>query len=739
MRGMRLRSLPWAAGLAAILATAAVPAGPALAVTGPTGSFTAMRVAKAPPLDAALTDPAWAQALTVSGMQTVTTQKPSPFGAQFLLLYDDANLYVGMKLEQRGAALTATQSANGVGFGLDDFAGIGIDPSGNGGQVYFFMTNPMGTRWQQSSESARFAPPWNAVAARTTEGWNAMLVVPLSALRRPAGAVQSWRFDFVRRVAALNVNESWAYDPVMNDGGGGVGGFPNSGDARFWPRLTDLRFSGTPGRRPPRAEIYGLAGAGQDRQRFQAADGNFVVTGARHAGADVVVPLTGTAAFVAAFAPDFSNVEVDQQTIAPQEFRRALAEYRPFFTQGANFFDPISLTGINAPPNRIFYSPAIGPFDRGLKLEGTNGFQSFGALEAQGAGFDDLVFGYKHAIPNRAFAWSLDGVMTHHQLGNDTIDQRAGSDTTWQGQLSGRNPKTGFVYALDYARESGSFVQNSRLAYKTEDFVDVHQRNYEAYVGYRDVGPAYSPVLGFTLDPDIRGPQTFLDLNGTLAPHGPVKRADLFLTADRYVDRSGAAHQSDLNVSLDLQFKSGLHLSGGPYSSSLRTYDSGLVGYPFYTGGVTRAYNQHYVNLGWKEGTPAPYGASYSWGPFGDVFLQQVSFSTSRAIGTRWNVGAEIDGTRERSPFGGPSDGQWLRRVTVGETVGPNTNFSLSLRGISGTGGFAQPGLNLAGSLHHRFKNDSELFVNYGTPAAPTTLQRFVLKYVLRTGGGAGV
>jgi len=70
--------------------------------------------------------------------------------------------------------------------------------------------------------------------------------------------------------------------------------------------------------------------------------------------------------------------------------------------------------------------------------------------------------------------------------------------------------------------------------------------------------------------------------------------------------------------------------------------------------------------------------------------------------------------------------------------IGANTNFSIALRAISGTGGFAQPGVNIAASLHHRFKNDSELFVNYGTPAAPTTLQRVVLKYVLRMGGGSG-
>ncbi|HZW52460.1 MAG TPA: hypothetical protein VFF00_00435 [Candidatus Elarobacter sp.] len=732
---MRLRSLILAAGVCASFGVMALPAA---AVTGPAGSFTAARTDKPPALDPALSDPAWDKAVVASELQTITTQRPSAFKSRFMLLYDDQNLYVGMKLDQTGAPVTASQTSNDVGFGLDDFAGIGIDPTGNGGQVYFFMTTPRGTRYQQSTESARFAPPWTAVARVAGNEWSAMMVIPLKVLRRPSGSVQTWRFDFIRRIAALNVNESWAYDATMSDGGGGTNGFPQAGDARFWPRLTGLKIAGGPARRPPRAEIYALGSAGMDRSRFQQADGNFIDTGARHFGADVVVPITGTTAFVAALAPDYSNVEVDQQTIAPQEFRRALNEYRPFFTQGANFFNPISLTGINAPANVIFYSPSIGPFNRGLKLEGTQGLQSFGLMEAQGAGFDDMVFGYKHATPNRAFAWSIDAVAAHHRFGNDTIDPRAGNDTTWQAQVGGRNNNTGFVYALDYAREHGSFVKDDRLAYKSEDFIDVHQHNYEVYTGYRTIGPEYAPVLGFTVNSDIRGPQAFFDLNGTLSPHGWIKRADLFLTADRYVDGSGAVHQADTNINLDLQFKNGLHLSGGPYSSFLRTYDSGLVGYPFYTGGVTRSFAFHSVNLGYKEGTPAPFNASVSWGPFADLFLQQVSFSTSRAIGTRWSIGAEIDGTRERPTFGGPSDGQWLRRITIGETIGPATNVSVALRSISGTGGFAQPGVNLAGSFHHRFKNDSELFLNYGTPAAPTTLQRVVLKYVLRTGGGAG-
>jgi hypothetical protein len=41
----------------------------------------------------------------------------------------------------------------------------------------------------------------------------------------------------------------------------------------------------------------------------------------------------------------------------------------------------------------------------------------------------------------------------------------------------------------------------------------------------------------------------------------------------------------------------------------------------------------------------------------------------------------------------------------------------------------------LAGSFRKRFANGSELFLNYGTPAADRTLDRWVLKYLLRLGG----
>ena len=57
---------------------------------------------------------------------------------------------------------------------------------------------------------------------------------------------------------------------------------------------------------------------------------------------------------------------------------------------------------------------------------------------------------------------------------------------------------------------------------------------------------------------------------------------------------------------------------------------------------------------------------------------------------------------------------------------------------INGTGGFATPGRNLALSYQRRFRNGSTLFIEYGSPAAASTLQRTIVKYVLLIGPGAG-
>ncbi|HEY0383797.1 MAG TPA: DUF5916 domain-containing protein [Candidatus Elarobacter sp.] len=736
---MRLTTLLFAA---AFVVCCAAPAG--ASATG-ADTVTVARAAQPLPLDPALTDPGW-QAGRIdlgSGLADLTTRRAPPVATTAFLLYDDRALYVAFHAVQAGFPIAASQTTNGVGFGIDDFVGIGIDPGGSGSQVYYFETNPRGTRYQQASENARYAPAWNAAARTGGDGWDAVLVIPLAALRLHGGE-QHWRINFVRGLAATGDHLTWAFDGTMNDGPIGAG-WPNFADARFWPSLKPFALAKAGGTvRTPRADIFALGSVGRDRTQFQQADGSFRTERIRTLGLDVAAPITDTITFVGTLAPDFSNVEVDQQTVAPQEFRRALAEYRPFFAQGASFLNPnpAPVGGFVAPPNLVFYSPSIGPFDRGFKIEGTHKNDSFGVLSARGydlgtqSTFDDIAYGFKHALPDRSFLYWADGVLAHHG--------GAGSDATSEFGVEGRNLKSGFVWMANTAVEHGSTLGGA--AHSSNAFVDVHKPNYEVNVGYTDVSPHYNPIDGFTANSDIRGPSATVYLlgNGTR-----VKNWVLAMYGDRFTDRSGAVHQADTSVYLNATFKNGFSLNGiGPQRGLLRSYDvtagpgcggpvifrSAFTGAPCYLNGRTDRFNFFNLGLGYRDGTPAPVDANYAFGAFGGAMLHQFSTTTSRPVAGRLALTLEYDGTWERSFATGRLDSQFLRRVGLGASLGRDANFSLSLRAVNGNGGFAFPGTNLAATYHRHWTNGNELYVDFGTPAATSTLDRAIVKYVFHVG-----
>lgn len=720
-------------------------AAPAGAATTAADAIPVARAAQPLPLDPALADPGWqAGKIAVSpSFADLTTRRAAPVGTTAYLLYDDRAIYVAFHAAQPGIAIAASQTTNGVGFGIDDFVGVGIDPGGSGSQVYYFETTPRGTRYQQASENARYAPAWSAAARIAGDGWDAVLVIPLDALRLHAGQ-QHWRINLVRGLATTGEHLTWAFDGIMQDGPIGIG-WPNYTDVRFWPSLRPFALAKVGGAaHTPRADIFALGSVGRDRAQFEQADQSFRTERTRTLGIDLAVPLTDTITFVGTLAPDFSNVEIDQQTIAPQEFRRALVEYRPFFAQGAAFLNPnpSAVGGFVTPPNLIFYSPSIGPFDRGLKIEGTHGNDSFGVLSARGydltrgSAFDDVAYGFTHALPDRTFLYWIDGVLAHHG--------GIGSDETSEFGFKGRSLKTGFVYSAGTSIEQGT--ARGGVEHSTNGYVDVHKPNYEVNLAYTDVSPHYDPLDGFTTNSDIRGPQLSISFlgNGTR-----VKNWNLFMFADRFTDRSGAVHQADTSLGLNVTFKNGLSINGfGPGTSVLRSYDvpagpncggaivfrSAFTGAPCYLNGRTDRFNFFNAGFGYRDGTPAPVDWSYAFGPFGGVMLHQFTTTTSRPLGGRFALTLEYDGTWERAFGTGMLDSQFLRRVGIGASLGRDSNLSLSLRSINGNGGFAVPGTNLAATFHRHWANGNELYLDFGTPAATATLNRFITKYVFHVG-----
>lgn len=728
-------------------------AAPVRASVAQTFSFTVARAPHPLPLDPALTDPAWAAGLVPTGngpWQNVTTRSPSRLATTAYLLYDDKNLYVAFKADQPGVPIVASQTTNDAGFGIDDFVGIGVDTSGTGSQVYYFETTPRGVRYEQANENTRFRPRWTAAAVTAAGAWSAVMIVPLDVLRVPRGGKQTWRLQFVRGIAARGEHVSWVWDPIMQDAGNWPLFAP---DTRFWPAaLFDLAASAA-ARPKPRADIYALGSIGQDRNLVQQANGTFVPMNTRWYGGDLSYPLTPTVRFVGTLNPDFSNVEIDQQTIAPQEFQRQLVEYRPFFAQGAAYINADS--SVRAPvgtnvqaPFLAFYSPSVGPFDSGGKVEGTLGQSAFGALTFHGYDattnntFSDSAYGFQHALPGGAFTYWSDGVFANHSI--------AGWDNTIENGFEVRNLQNGMIYLGDYSFENGSWVPQGH-ADLAQFFVDRHKGNFELNGGYLDVSPNYDPIDGYTANSDIRGPQFYTDYAGSTPA---IKNYTLFFTADRFVDESGAVHQADVQYFISAVFKNQFSINGagaavgqlrsysipqGPGCTGPILYQSSFTGYPCYLDGVTQPFNLYQVPVGYRDGTPTPIDVNYSWGPFGNDYTHLFTIVTSRPLGRGLSLGLEYDGTYERAFSNGVLDSQWLRRISLGYNISSESTASLELRDINGYGGFAtQIGNNLAVAYHRRFAAGNELYVNFGSPAAGATLNRLIVKFVFHAGADAG-
>ncbi len=708
----------------------------------------AVKTLSPPAQDAALTDPVWSTAVRATGFANATQREPARNATTALLLYDDKNLYVGFIAEQKDAPLTTSQAVNDVGYGLDDEVTISIDPSGSNSRMYAFTSTPAGVRYEFSSESSRYQPPWKTVASVTSDGYRVMMTIPLADMRVGNGKTQKWRINFSRYIAAHNDLLTWAYDA------GSTSYCSNNSygttiycDSTRWPILTDIALSGVGKAPPPYADVYALGSAGGDRNVFETTPQNFTDQHERNFGLDATLPFTRSMAFVLALAPDFSNVETDQATIAPQEFAIQYTEYRPFFAQGSNYISSLPSIGVNGPSNQMFYSPSLGIVDDGFKVEGTAGQSAIGVLDTKGDGFNDQAFGYSFQKPDGTLQFALQGVDANHP---DVTDRTLGIGSFYQ------NLHSGISAIVSYEQETGTLVSAPSLGHQLLLGEITNYGLWQYGVLYRDVGPDFNPVDGYTANQDIRGPQAFAVYTGIAKQQSAIKFYRFSVVADRFVDRSGAARQVDTSESAAIELKNLLKLTLSTDASELRTYSQA---YPFYTGGTNFAFDTNQISLNYRDGTPSPTDAYYSFGPFAvacaglpafplpcadavntyaAAYTQQYSLTTTRAFAHGLGVTLQYAGTLER-PFTGVSDAQFLRRLSLTRALGGDAQVALSLQDINGTGGFAAPGTNLAVSYHKRFKNQSQLYFEYGSPASYHTLQRFILKYVYHIGaGGAG-
>ena len=671
----------------------------------------------APPMDGTLTG-SWAEAATVALKYDGQYRRAAQDDTVVRVGLYGKSLYAAFVATQRGGVV-ASQHADGPGVLSDDACMVHLWPNGLQGFAYWFAANPNGARDQYSSENSAFAPTWAAAGKRTPSGYVTEFQIPLASMH--AKYAQNWLAQFHRIVVSSNENLVWELEPEQS----------SYIDPRYGGTLIGLETKGAAPQ--PRLELYGL-----DAIASKAAGGS-----TSRLGADFSVPITGTTSIFGTAHPDFSNVEIDQQSIAPTTFARRFNEVRPFFTQAANAFNPFS--GVNTPMSTL-YTPTIPTFRGGYGLEGTQqtplGTLSVAGFDALGYSRTDNAQVLSLSNPAQTLALNLQRVAVH--------DSAAGvTDLVNMGGLSYFNPHGHLLFFTNRGADSGSNVSDASGAVYQDAGASYLTNTSQFSFALQKMGAQFNPADGFANqppgDPGLAGYTAVAQRRLNYSPTSRVRDVVAAVQTDRYHGSDGSVNQSDFSDQVQVDFKDLMTVrlfQGNSWLSVCQPVSGTQCGrafLPFSASGLYVAYAQN---------TAHPSSVTYSDGAYYHGRLRSWQRIAGLPLTARMSLMLEADDTAYASHVAGePDTKQWLERASVNYQFNASLSADLGARRIIGTNQpfafnlFGPPAYENASNVSaavHFFRGDNELYVVYGDPNSLATNPTLFVKLIRYIGAGKG-
>ncbi len=441
-------------------------------------------------LDGVLDEPAWQQAGLIADL---TQQSPhpgeaTPFRTEVRILADSQNLYFGITGIDPDPSRIAvhTMQRDGNMDGDDTFANV-LDTLDDRRTGYLFQVNAAGARLDglisdpnQESASLDWDGIWNVATRITATGWTAELVLPAQTIRfRPRTG--RWGFNVQRYVARELLTLRWNGTTL---------------DAQ----LLDMRRAGS---------LEGLAGLSQgwgltvspyllgEYQIDHRTDHSFTHG---QAGLDVAYHATSQLDAVLTINPDFAEVEADTRQINLTRFDLFFPEKRPFFTDGANFFD----FGLDLKEKFIpFYSRRVGLFG-GRIVPITAGLKAVGRAGRWGVGALDVETRDTFSVPETNLAAGrvtydvndnlrVGAIGTNGSPDGRTSNTLAGVDAVWQTSSFQEDKNLGF--GVWGAKSFGQVGPGSREGWGVKAQYPNDLWDIEASVN--TFGDSLDPALGF--------------------------------------------------------------------------------------------------------------------------------------------------------------------------------------------------------------------------------------------------
>ncbi|HEY6325290.1 MAG TPA: hypothetical protein VIW73_02065 [Candidatus Cybelea sp.] len=676
----------------------------------------------APSLQPSASVEAWNKATSAPLKWDVGHARASQDATMVHAITDGKYLYIRFDAQQHEPVMAAQHSDDTVAGGsninggiawTDDAVWVDLWPTGPAGFQYQFESNPNGAHNEASSENTAFAPAWESRGAAASGGYVVTMAIPLRVIH--GAHAGTWRVQFVRYVRSTGELDVWSYDQSQT----------NPDDPARAARL-DVPLVAKPPLPRPRVGTYAL---GEIASRSIGGSTSRV-------GTDFSIPVTQTAAVFGTLHPDYSNVEIDQQSISPTVYQRIYSEVRPFFTQAAPYYNNFNCD-VCSGFRTILYTPAIPTPSQGYAFEGKQGAFGLAGYDAIGDGRNDSAAALNYTSDDNHWSAALQHVVA---------DVPGVVDVSNEAGVSWFNGKYLSAYA-NYATDRGTNV----LAPSQGNWLDAgggfFSQQYALFGSYRYVGTYFNPVDGFDSHPGIRGYGLYGARVWPFAPRDFLSSIGISGFMDRYQGTTtpGIA-QSDNQVLVDFLTKGTIDLqlySGSDYwrfGSDLTPISQNAGVSVTYHSGMQNNVNNFPAHG--SSATPTSiqwYTGNYGIGGRLDTWFRN---STIR-VGNRGALTLTLDDTAQYFHTG-PSNIQWFEGIAYAYQMSANSSFAIGIRRVVGyppqpNGGGNCGGVcsNISVAYHLRLRR-AEIYAAYGNPNTLITVPQAIFKLIFYAGGEKG-
>lgn len=460
-------------------------------------------------VDAVLDEAVWAEAEAATNFwqHFPTDSLQAKQQAEIKMLFDDRNLYVGIKVNSANDEYIIPSLRRDFRASGNDNISLLFDTFNDGTNAFFFGTNPMGVLREAlisggGAEVSGFDTSWDTKWIGETIKHDTYYIVewmiPLSAFKYREGETK-WRFNSYHFDTKDNERNTWINIPQNQP----IFSLAYMGDMIFEKPLGKSKA-------PISIIPYVNALVGKDYEtNTSTSDFKF--------GGDIKMTLGNSLNLDLTVNPDFSQVEVDQQVVNLTRFEISLPERRQFFIENSDLF---STFGDDRDSNP-FFSRRIGiakdingnsilnDIIAGVRLSGKiNSNTRIGVLSMQTA--EDVA----NEIPttNNSVLTVQQKMFSRSNLSVMFINKQATKDYDFLENTKRYNRVIGIDYNLASANNTwvGKYFIHKSFSPDVDDkdmsagaSTSYNSRNWNFRAGAVFVGENYRSDLGFLRRTDV--------------------------------------------------------------------------------------------------------------------------------------------------------------------------------------------------------------------------------------------